>query len=135
MCLHRVHVRLGEHNTKEHADCSSELNICSVPEDFPVEDVITHPEYNTDTKHNDIALVRVNRDIKFQSCAYKTVSYSFLQEIMSTSLVNYFLNTDFIRPVCLPFMKEYGLQEPKTLNSLNGIVAGWGRTNWSKFVG
>jgi len=39
--------------------------------------------------------------------------------------------------VCLPFFKEYGIPEPENLLAANttGIVAGWGRTIWSKLQG
>lgn len=68
MIFFSVHVRLGEHDTKRFTDCSFELQQCSTPVDVPVESVLTHKDYNTASKHNDIALIRVARDISFQSC-------------------------------------------------------------------
>ncbi|ODM90951.1 Serine protease easter [Orchesella cincta] len=103
-----VHVRLGEHNTKQLQDCNENLQKCSTPEDIQVEKVITYPGYNTVNKHNDIALVRLARDINF--------------------------NTLFIKPMCLPFYKEYGVSEPNLLE-LKAVVAGWGRTNWTRNEG
>lgn len=84
--------------------------------DFEIEDIIAHPEYNRRDKSNDIGLIRVTEDIPYAK-------------------------THFISPVCLPFVEEYGIEkfvDPKLTKHLdNGkesaVVAGWGKTRWSKF--
>lgn len=100
-------VRLGEHDTQEDLDCNTDLEQCSKAEDYTIEKVITHEKYNPNTKQNDITLIKVNKDIDFR--------------------------TYFIRPVCLPFYKEYEVEPPR--NTTRGIVAGWGRTHWNKAAG
>ncbi|OXA60559.1 CLIP domain-containing serine protease 14D [Folsomia candida] len=100
-------VRLGEHDTTTDVDCNQDLgNICSLVEDFKIERIITHPQHNTVTKQNDIALLRLNQDISFGSY--------------------------FVQPICLPFTAQYNLTAltPTEFNSLTTTVAGWGRV-WS----
>ncbi|XP_058453501.1 CLIP domain-containing serine protease B9-like isoform X1 [Malaya genurostris] len=73
-----VSVRLGEYDTTTDVDCIEQdgERICADPPiDVPVEEKLPHPEYSELTKLNDIALLRLNRDI---------------------------LYTDFIQPICLP---------------------------------
>lgn len=73
-----VGVRLGEYDTTTDIDCITldDEQICADPPiDVPVEEKTTHPEYNEKSMSNDIALLRLNRDI---------------------------LYTDFIQPICLP---------------------------------
>lgn len=73
-----VGVRLGEYDTTTDIDCITldDEQICADPPiDVPVEEKTTHPEYNEKSMLNDIALLRLDRDI---------------------------LYTDFIQPVCLP---------------------------------
>jgi len=107
--------------------------LCTVPVDYKVEKIITHPLHNTVTKHNDIALIRVTQDINFDNC--KSWSLTDLLGIQTYSLdINVFygiIRIDFIKPVCLPFLKEYGLTLPEGLENSNATVAGWGRDKWS----
>lgn len=73
-----ISIRLGEYDTTTDIDCIEldEERICADPPiDVPVEEKLPHPDYNELSKLNDIALLRLNRDI---------------------------LYTDFIQPVCLP---------------------------------
>jgi transmembrane serine protease 9 len=103
-------VRLGEHDTNVYEDCNPDLgNVCSTPQDYRIEKVISHERYNSFSKQNDISLIKVNRDISFDSY--------------------------FIRPVCLPFLKEYGIPSSVESKLGQGYVAGWGRTQWSKAEG
>ncbi|CAG7722896.1 unnamed protein product [Allacma fusca] len=98
-------VRLGENDVKTETDCNEEYHICSKAEDYKIEKIIPHSNYSTSTKHNDISLIRVDRDISFESY--------------------------FIKPICLPFLKEYDIENltlPSGLDSAKAIVAGWGRT-------
>ncbi|XP_055525728.1 CLIP domain-containing serine protease B9-like isoform X2 [Wyeomyia smithii] len=73
-----VSVRLGEYDTTTEIDCIEQDNerICADPPlDVPIEEKLPHPEYNETTKLNDIALLRLNRDIRY---------------------------SDFVQPICLP---------------------------------
>ncbi|XP_055617608.1 serine protease grass-like [Toxorhynchites rutilus septentrionalis] len=78
------HIRLGEHTRSEEIDCiifrdkkGAELERdCADPvEDYGVESIIIHPDYNRPKYSNDIGLVRLNRDVTMK---------------------------DHIRPICLP---------------------------------
>ncbi|XP_059471518.1 venom protease-like [Neocloeon triangulifer] len=51
-------VRLGEHDFASDNDGAS-------PADYGVERVIVHPEYRPPRKYNDIALIRLDRDVNF----------------------------------------------------------------------
>ncbi|XP_004523132.1 melanization protease 1 [Ceratitis capitata] len=77
-----IAVRLGEHDLSEQEDCVN-LNsrrICSPPvEDIDVEKTIPHPDFNNARKTNDVALVKLNRSVKFQK---------------------------HIKPICLPIIPE-----------------------------
>uniref|UniRef100_A0A1W7R8M0 CLIP domain-containing serine protease n=2 Tax=Aedes albopictus TaxID=7160 RepID=A0A1W7R8M0_AEDAL len=73
-----VSVRLGEYDTTTDIDCitlDGEQICADPPIDVPVEEKVAHPEYNEKSMQNDIALLRLDRDIQ---------------------------RTDFIQPVCLP---------------------------------
>ncbi|KAF2900479.1 hypothetical protein ILUMI_05705 [Ignelater luminosus] len=66
-----IHVRLGEWNLTSNPDCL----LCDPVQIVNITEKISHPDYNRLTKSNDIALLRLERDIEY---------------------------TDFIRPICLP---------------------------------
>ncbi|EAT45085.1 AAEL003610-PA [Aedes aegypti] len=73
-----VSVRLGEYDTTTEIDCitkDGELICADSPIDVPVEEKLAHPEYNEKSMLNDIALLRLDRDVE---------------------------PTAFIKPVCLP---------------------------------
>lgn len=53
-----VKVRLGELNLKKNNDGAN-------PIDLTVDEIIVHPDYVSTSKYNDIALIRMNRPIKF----------------------------------------------------------------------
>lgn len=75
-----ISVRLGEYDTSTDIDCieqDSEKICADPPMDVPVEEKVAHPEYNEMTKLNDIALLRLIRDIQY---------------------------SDFIQPICLPLV-------------------------------
>lgn len=56
----RVGVRLGEYDVSTESDCDKMTGICAPPvQDFYIEDIVAHPEYNKKTFINDIALVRL----------------------------------------------------------------------------
>lgn len=93
-----VSVRLGEYNIASEEDCVE--NDCADPIVISeIEEVIPHENFvsSDDSRHNDIALIRLNRDVSM---------------------------TDFIQPVCLPFV----VNSVKTEPGIDLTVAGWGRT-------
>lgn len=53
-------VRLGEQNLKIH-------DIGLPEEDYNIAQFISHELYDKDSMHNDIALIRLNRDVKFSN--------------------------------------------------------------------
>lgn len=68
----RVSVRLGEWNTDTEEDCNviNRRKICSEkPIDVRVESTIVHENYdvNDDNRYNDIALVRLSRQVSYTS--------------------------------------------------------------------
>lgn len=98
--FHRISVRLGEHDISSKVDC--EKGVCA-PQAIRVgvEEVIPHHSYDdrAPDRHNDIALIRMNRDV---------------------------LYTESIRPVCLPSVVSGASVSPQPGSTLT--VAGWGRT-------
>ncbi|XP_039443000.1 CLIP domain-containing serine protease B9-like isoform X2 [Culex pipiens pallens] len=73
-----ISVRLGEYDTTTEIDCIEQdgEKICADPPvDVALEEKIPHPEYDELSKVNDVALLRMARDV---------------------------LYTDFIQPICLP---------------------------------
>jgi hypothetical protein len=63
-----VVVRLGEYNIERDNDGAD-------PEDYGIQRIIIHPNYYKTLKYNDIALLRLDRDVRFNQ---------------------------YIRPACLP---------------------------------
>ncbi|CAL4224843.1 unnamed protein product, partial [Meganyctiphanes norvegica] len=82
-------VRLGEHNVTSNDDGA---------QDFTISRIILS-DYSFTTKHNDVALINLDRDVTF--------------------------NTR-IQPICLPFRSD--LRHNKFVRK-NMTVAGWGRTD------
>ncbi|XP_021946176.1 spaetzle-processing enzyme [Folsomia candida] len=114
-------IRLGEYNANSELDCSPdsapEVN-CSRAVDFPIEKIIHHPGYSLENKTNDIELIRVKGIIPF--------------------------DTPFVKPVCLPFVTEYGIESSYIREDVEdkdqfvgkkGVVTGWGRIKWNKVDG
>lgn len=61
---------MGEHDLRTNPDCRKlfKKNVCSpAVEDIGVEKIITHPKYNERKRINDIALIKLERDVQFQS--------------------------------------------------------------------
>ncbi|CAG7722893.1 unnamed protein product [Allacma fusca] len=107
--LHVQEISLSEHDTRTDPDCTSPGE-CSRVKYFKVEKIITHPEYNVARKHHDVALIRLAEPIDFK------------QEL-------------YIQPVCLPFIKEYGLQKFMAIPDQYAVSAGWGKTHWNRVPG
>lgn len=55
-----VQVRLGELNLKKNNDGAN-------PVDLLVDEVFVHPDYVSTSKYNDIALIRMNKPVKFNN--------------------------------------------------------------------
>ncbi|KAF2883950.1 hypothetical protein ILUMI_22208 [Ignelater luminosus] len=70
-------VRLGEWKISTHRDCEESANTeCVEPViDLNIEEAVVHPKYTRKTGENDIALLRLAKNVKF---------------------------SDYIRPICLP---------------------------------
>lgn len=62
-------VRIGEHNIGQEIDCSRadmfNVYCANKHQDFSVESVHVHEEYQEVNQRNDIALIRINRDATF----------------------------------------------------------------------
>jgi hypothetical protein len=65
-------IRLGEFDTEQNPDCEKDLlsgqeSCAPPPQDFGIERIIVNPSYEARTinKHNDIGLVRLDRDAQF----------------------------------------------------------------------
>ncbi|TMW52759.1 hypothetical protein DOY81_002163 [Sarcophaga bullata] len=101
-------VRLGEWNITTDPDCQIIRNggkACADPHlDVGIEQIHVHPDYRVNAKnegpfqYNDIALIRLDRDIHF---------------------------TDFIQPICLPVRP---FQRTEIFDGVVMYVAGWGFT-------
>ncbi|XP_059470181.1 melanization protease 1-like [Neocloeon triangulifer] len=95
-------VLLGELDANSEIDCVKSFgqDVCSAPpQSFGIEQAIPHPQYNPTTIHNDIALLRLNRDADF--------------------------SVDSVRPICLPIAAI----QFKNLDTVKAFtVAGWGTT-------
>ncbi|CRK90450.1 CLUMA_CG004144, isoform A [Clunio marinus] len=90
-------IRLGDVNAELENECD-ENGICAQEEDFEIERIIVHPEYNNPRYANDIALIRLK-----QSTA----------------------SSNRIGTICLP-IGEYQDAATRSYDAGNGIVAGWG---------
>jgi len=99
-----ISVRLGEWDATTSRDCDDSLIneiVCNDPAvDISVEEKIVHESYDANSKnqHNDIALLRLSRPVKY---------------------------TNFIKPICLPV--DSALRN-KNLSDMTMDVAGWGKT-------
>lgn len=102
-------IRFGENDLNQNPDCEGygSSRDCADPHiNVPVEQVIVHDQYiaYNEQQYNDIALVRLTRNVKF---------------------------TSFIKPICLPISNE--LVE-KTFVGDRMEVVGWGKTETSKVL-
>ncbi|KAJ8925763.1 hypothetical protein NQ315_009611 [Exocentrus adspersus] len=121
-CVHNFNiagVKLGEYNLDTMEDCLKNDNYedyCAPPpQDFLIETMKVHPEYNPKTFENDIALLRLATPANFSFCKYN-------QELVT----QYFTRTyehfpANIKPICLPLSEM-------DLTGKSVIVSGWGVT-------
>lgn len=97
--FYRSSVRLGEWDTSTDIDCEED-ECAAAPIDVPVEERISHENYNPNSKtqENDIALLRLSRKVPY---------------------------TDWVKPICLPTSDRL-----RNLNydGIKMDVAGWGKT-------
>uniref|UniRef100_A0A182MV97 CLIP domain-containing serine protease n=1 Tax=Anopheles culicifacies TaxID=139723 RepID=A0A182MV97_9DIPT len=95
--VHRV--RLGEWDLSSSSDCEDDF--CSIaPIDLDIEKIIVHSGYDARDKshHNDIALIRFNREIHYSAT---------------------------VRPICLPLSNSI---RNRKHDGLTSYAAGWGKT-------
>ncbi|XP_044728002.1 uncharacterized protein LOC123291691 [Chrysoperla carnea] len=96
-------VRLGEYDVNNVTDCQVTQGCSDPPQIIEIEEIIPHTGWieKNPSKHNDIALLRLKRDVKF---------------------------SPFIRPICLP-NKGREIQLPDETSVQQSLfVAGWGLT-------
>ncbi|XP_070509258.1 melanization protease 1-like [Chironomus tepperi] len=98
-----ISVRLGDWDTRTDPDCQELINehVCNDPYvDVPVAKIISHEDYdlNSINHYNDIALLKLQRNVKF---------------------------TKWIYPICLPFASDSATSD---YTGQNLEVAGYGRT-------
>lgn len=70
-----MEVRLGEHDIRTDIDCNKNGDECTTHVDVDIEVIYVHKDFNLRLMKNDIALVRLSREVEF---------------------------TDHIQPICLP---------------------------------
>ncbi|XP_044755195.1 serine protease easter-like [Coccinella septempunctata] len=78
-CIHDniLGVRVGEFNIITSKDCQRNSGVCAPPhQDFHIDTIVMHPEYDKKTQSNDIALIRLS--------------------------VPADMNSDYVGPICLP---------------------------------
>ncbi|XP_004520289.1 venom protease [Ceratitis capitata] len=101
-CIHShlISVRLGEHDLSTEIDCTpSSLRLClPKPEDYKIEKTIIHPDYMKPRFANDIALIKLDRDV---------------------------IRTVNTKPICLP-ITQLVYDNSDSIDYYK--IAGWGRT-------
>ncbi|XP_034111215.2 serine protease grass-like [Drosophila albomicans] len=96
-----LYVRLGEHKISQGRDCTRKRGVetCAPPvEDVEADRVYIHENYSSITGHNDIALIKLSRDVEFK---------------------------ESIGPICLP-VNETIQQSVSSMELFH--VTGWGKT-------
>lgn len=81
---------------KQEVDCEvyPECSICSDPvKDFPIAKKIKHPQYNRAKRLNDIALLKLAKDVTYSGNIFI---------MFSSSVIYTYIFLDYIRPICLP---------------------------------
>lgn len=97
----RVNVRLGEYDTttirdclEGNCDCQNKPDDCNDPVlNVGIEEIISHQNYNTPRRRNDIGLIRLNQDVTY---------------------------TRYIKPMCLPSTLRASRSVPTTNVSVAG---------------
>lgn len=92
-------VRLGEHDT----DASVDANRV----DIDIDRIETHNSFVEATKINDIAIVRLKRDVKFTGKSRSLIQSPFYSRKSAAQFKFFdFHCLDSIRPICLPTSKD-----------------------------
>lgn len=119
----RISVRLGEHNVSSVEDCQflRGKRRCAPPvEDIEVEEIYTYDVFNASRRINDIALLKLARDVEFKGeCSLQISTVKWFIIIISL---------EHIKPICLPINET--LQQ-KVTEIERFIVTGWGETEKS----
>ncbi|KAK9878517.1 hypothetical protein WA026_022413 [Henosepilachna vigintioctopunctata] len=101
-------IRLGEYNLTTDRDCVEvgKYKTCADHHvDVGIEKVTVHPMFNRKTFKNDIAIIRIRKEVEM---------------------------TDFISTICLPFDKDYSNID---MTGENFTVSGWGKSNSGDLFG
>lgn len=100
LTLSVVWVRLGEYDVKTFSDCNKSRNICTPPvQDVSIERIIAHEDYAEPSYKNDIALLRLARQVNLTHLPH-------------------------IKPICLPVKDSFDVNLDKKL----AVISGWGIT-------
>ncbi|SPP72716.1 serine protease grass-like [Drosophila guanche] len=105
-CMSRekpVSIRLGEHDLSTEVDCTmvgvgSQTRCQPPPEDIGIDRIIVHEGFPNNLTQNDIALIKLNRDVEYAA---------------------------HINPICLPLNQQL---QRDVRDQLVYRVTGWGRT-------
>lgn len=107
----RFSVRFGEHNTRKTKDCvndTDETTCTLLPvEDFPIQSIVVHENYNNETKENDIAIIHLTIPVQLSKSRYN------------------------VRTICLPIKDNQQVDNVVELYK-NLTIAGWGTTEYTK---
>lgn len=109
-------MRLGELDASTNL-CDNNRNLCAEPQDYEIESIIHHSNYDLPKYANDVALIRLRQT---------TNSSEFIDFLLSTAnfRFQYFFCLGFTSPLCLP-LGNYESAD-KNLQQQTGLVAGWG---------
>ena len=115
MFFSRVSVRLGEYDIDTDPDCvdygfGEECADKSI--DREVEKVVVHENYKLPGHHDDIALVRLKKEVEFSGLSTRCVL------LVSTKSVF----ADFVQPLCLPMTTQ---ELTRSYVGKKLFVAGW----------
>lgn len=89
--------------------------------DFTIEDITVHQQYNNEKLQNDIALIKVRRQISFTGSYYPFLKLQVIPKFL-----------EYIKPICLPFERNL---EVKDLAKQKLTISGWGKTNAANLGG
>lgn len=98
-------------------DCEKQSTVCAAPhQDFHIDSIVIHPDYDKRTQANDIALIRLAMPADLTT-GENYFYYSWFQKIIGFGFI-----TGYVAPICLP-LRNNTAQEKNMLT-----VAGWGLT-------
>lgn len=78
--VNRVFVRLGELDTKTNS-CDNG-GICAEPQDYSIESIVHHSNYDTPKYANDIAIIRLQKAVNLGMLTSKFIRISLLIELL-----------------------------------------------------